>query len=152
MTNSPPDKSECIDVKAENIKANGIDTLILSFNGEWKNLEWFSCFAELKKKAQEASTDMPGTITVETGWNFRMMPNGSKGFEWLLISNDFALRIGKWAMSKTRPNIMAEIRSEMLWRLGAEESCSFISNMLSEMGFEISTIKPSREHIADEGT
>jgi hypothetical protein len=73
-----------------------------------------------------------------------MMPNGSKGFEWLLISNDFALKIGKWATSKTRPNIMAEIRSEMLWRLGAEESCSFISNIISEMGFEINIIKPSR--------
>jgi hypothetical protein len=144
MTNSPPDKSEVIDVTAADIKANGIDTLILSFNGEWKNLEWFSYFAELKKKSQEESINIPGMIKVETEWDFHMMPNGSKGFEWLLISNDFALKIGKWATSKTRPNIMAEIRSEMLWRLGAEESCSFISNMISEMGFEISIIKPSR--------
>lgn len=144
MTNSPPDKSGDIDMKAENIKATGIDTLVISFNGEWKNLEWFSYFSELKKTAQEASIDVPGTIKIETEWHFRMIPNGSKGFEWLLISNDFALRIGKWATSKTRPNIMAEIRSEMLWRLGAEESCSFISNMISEMGFEIAVIKPSR--------
>jgi hypothetical protein len=144
MTNSPPDKSEVIDITAADIKANGIDTLILSFNGEWKNLEWFSYFAELKKRAQETSIDVPGMIKGDSEWNFHMMPNGSKGFEWLLISNDFALKIGKWATSKTRPNIMAEIRSEMLWRVGAKESCSFISNMISEIGFEISIIKPSR--------
>jgi hypothetical protein len=144
MTNSPPDKSEIIDIAAADIKANGIDTLIISFNGEWKNLEWFTYFAELKKTAQEESIDSSGMIKAEKEWNFRMMPNGSKGFEWLLISDDFALKIGKWATSKTRPNIMAEIRSEMLWRLGAEESCSFITNMISGMGFEISVIKPSR--------
>jgi len=144
MTNSPPDKSEDIRITSENIKANGIDTLIISLNGVWKNLEWFSHFTELKKKAQEASLEVPGTIKTETEWNFRMMPNGARGYEWLLASNDFTLKIGKRATSKTRPNIMAEIRSEMLWRMGAKESCSFISEMLSEMGFEIAVIKPSR--------
>jgi hypothetical protein len=94
--------------------------------------------------AQEASENIPGKIKAVNEWEFTMMPNGAKGFEWLLISNDFALKIGKWATSKTRPNIMAEIRSEMLWRLGAEEACSFISKLFLEMGFEASVIKPSR--------
>jgi hypothetical protein len=144
MTNSHPDKSEMIVLRPEDIKTTGIDTLFISFNGEWKNLEWHSYFADLKKDAQERSMEVPGTIKAGIEWNFMMMPNGARGFEWILMSNDFTLKIGKWTTSKTRPNVMAEIRSEMLWRLGAEESCSIISKMLSEMGLEISVIKPSR--------
>ncbi len=38
---------------------------------------------------------------------------------------------------------MAEIRSEMLWHFGAEEACSFITNMLTELGLDIEVVKPS---------
>lgn len=144
MTNSPPSKLQLVDVSARNIKACGIDTLVISIYGEWKNLEWFSYFAELKKLAQESSNEVNGLIQTDSKWTFRIKPNGTEGFEWLLSSNDFTLKIGKWANIKTRPNVMAQIRSEMLWRIGARESSSYILNMLSEMGFEIKEVKPSR--------
>ena len=146
MTNSTPSKLTKEYVTSQHIKANGIDTLIISLNGEWKNLEWFSYFASLKQEAQESSLDVSGTIKTENleEWSFRIKPNGSQGFEWLLISNDFTLRIGKWATSKTRPNVMAELRSEMLWRLGPQTSCSYITTMLEAMGLDIAVVKPSR--------
>jgi len=147
MTNSHPDKSDEINITPENIKANGIDTLVISLNGVWKNLAWFSYFSELKKEAQEKSLDVTGRITTEPSgkeWAFIMRPNGSQGFAWLLVGNDFTLRIGQWAISKSRPNVMAEIRSEMLWRLGAQEACSFIIGLLAEMGIDIEVVKPSR--------
>lgn len=144
MTNSPPSKSESIQVSSGNIKASGIDTLVISLKGEWKNLEWFSYFADLKKTAQESSSDCSGKIHVNHEWSFQIKPNGTQGFEWILVSRDFTLKIGRWAKSKSRPNIMAEIRSEMLWRIGAKNSTDFIVSMLSEMGFEIEIVKPSR--------
>lgn len=145
MTNSPPDKQILVEVSSGNIKGSGIDTLIISFKGEWKNLEWFSYFAELKKSAQESSLEQTGIIkTGSQEWTFKIKPNGTQGFEWLLIGSDFTLKIGKWAVSKSRPNIMTEIRSEMLWKMGAQESASFIIDMISEMGFEIEIVKPSR--------
>jgi hypothetical protein len=147
MTNSHPDKSDYISLTSGNIKANGIDSLVISFNGVWKNLAWFSYFTDLKKEAQEKSLDVPGAIKTEPSgieWAFIMKPNGSQGFAWLLIGNDFTLRIGQWAESKSRPNVMAEIRSEMLWRVGAQEACSYIINLLVDMGLEIEVVKPSR--------
>ena len=146
MTNSHPYKSDDVHVTPENIKANGIDTLVISFNGVWKNLAWFSYFTELKKEAQEKSLDVPGTIKTEPSgkeWAFRMKPNGSQGYAWLLVGNDFTLRIGQWAISNLRPNVMAEIRSEMLWHFGAQEACSFIINLLTEMGLDIEVVKPA---------
>lgn len=144
MTNSPPYKQISVEISIENIRASGFDSLIISFNGQWKNLEWFSYFAQLKKSAQESSIDQPGIIKTEKDWTFKIKPNGTQGFEWLLTSSDFTLKIGKWAVSKSRPSIMAEIRSEMLWKMGAQESAFFIMDMISEMGFEIEIVKPSR--------
>ena len=146
MTNSHPYKSDDVHVTPENIKANGIDTLVISFNGVWKNLAWFSYFTELKKEAQEKSLDVPGKIKTEPSgkeWAFRMKPNGSQGYAWLLVGNDFTLRIGEWAIPKLRPNVMAEISSAMLWHFGAQEACSFIINLLTEMGLDIEVVKPA---------
>ena len=146
MNNMPPYKSDDIHVSSRNIKANGFDKLVIAVNGEWKNLAWFSFFSDLKKEAQDISLDVPGAIKTDSPieWSFRMKPNGANGFTWLLIGNDFNLKVGQWAISKERPNVMAEISAEMLWRLGAQEACSFITNLLEDMGLDIKTIKPSR--------
>lgn len=147
MTNSTPPKLIGVHVTPEHIKANGIDTLTFSVTGEWKSIEWFSYFASLKKEAQETSLEVPGTIRTDNlpeGWSFRMKPSGTDGYEWLLNSNDYTLRIGKWATATTKPNVIVEIRAETLWRLGTEEACSMILTMLSDMGIDIAVAKPSR--------
>jgi len=128
------------------VRAHGIDTMALSVTGIWKNHEWFSCFRKMKSEAQEQSEDVNGIINTGGGseWHFKMQPNGSHGYEWLLVSNDFVLRIGRWTTKHTRPNAMIEIRSEMLWRMGAVKAKNQIIDMLAGMGLEIETVKPSR--------
>jgi hypothetical protein len=135
--------------KTKNIKVlvSGVDSLFFSFMIEWKNEELFTYFDELKLKAQSVNADFPGSLKPTNEileWQFQMLPNGSRGYEWLLIGHDFALKIGKWQDMITRPNIMAEIRSETLWCLGLKESISYLIALLEGIGATIIECKLSR--------
>ncbi|MBU4261886.1 MAG: hypothetical protein KKC76_08430 [Proteobacteria bacterium] len=77
-------------------------------------------------------------------WLCTIKPHGSKGHEWVLTGSEFTLTIGNWLEPKSRPSIMAEIRSETLWRLGPNESVDFLMHILVQAGASIETVKPSR--------
>lgn len=127
--------------------ASGVDSLVLSFKIEWNNDELFPYLTELKALAQSVSDAFPGSLKPTNEipeWQFQMKPNGSNGYEWLLIGHDFALRIGKWEDIITRPNIMAEIRSEALWHLGAKQAVSYLIALLEGIGAKIVECKLSR--------
>ena len=71
-------------------------------------------------------------------------PFGSKGYSWILTSNDYALKIGDWSEVRSRPSIMVEIRSETLLRMGPENAVLWILELISGIGTKIISVKPSR--------
>lgn len=129
------------------ILTSGIDSLVLSFKIEWNNEEIFLYLSGQKEKAKSMDADLACIIKPSNGipeWQFLMKPNGARGYEWLLTGHDYALKIGKWKEMITRPNIMAEIRSETLWALGVDASISYLQALIEGIGGQIRECKISR--------
>jgi hypothetical protein len=77
-------------------------------------------------------------------WLCIIKPFGSKGYEWILEGNDYRLTIGHWLNPKSRPSIMAEIRSETLWRIGPQQAADFLKHILISSGAKALFFKVSR--------
>jgi hypothetical protein len=143
MTNSPPDNVKIEDYK---ILSSGIDTLYLALYVEWKS-NIFIYLDELKEKAKNSDHEIEGILKSEENskeLKFNIKPYGSKGYSWILLSNDYALKIGNWSEVRTRPSIMIEIRSEALLRMGADNAVLWILELIKSLGTTIIWIKPSR--------
>jgi hypothetical protein len=126
---------------------SGIDTLVLAIDVTWKDGKLLSYLEDLKKKAKELGTELPGVIgnaDQPDEWKFMMRPYGTKGYSWLLVGREFTLRIGNWMRLKPRPSIMAEIRSETLWSQSPPKAVRRIVNLLAGAGALIMSVKPSR--------
>lgn len=148
MTNSPPAKVKQANyAQVYKILASGVDTLVLSFKVEWKKEDLFTELDDMKQTAQERKQEF-GTF-LQYGenskyWVFNMLPNGSKGYQWILSGRDYTLKIGQWLKDISRPNIMAEVRSETLWRLGLEDAISCLVEIIEGIGGQIIECKLSR--------
>ena len=146
-TISPPDNVNADPPTPFNVLGSGIDSLVLAIDVTWKDETFFSYLAELKTKAQTNSQDWPGEIEAEKGlgkWRFAVKAHGSEGYEWLVVSNEFALKIGNWLEPQSRPSVMAEIRSEALWRIGVQECVAALSFLLRGAGAKELLFMPSR--------
>ncbi len=144
MTNSPPANVKIEDYQ---VLASGIDTLYLAIYLSWNNINLFTYFDQLKDKSKESDQDAEGLLKTEDSskeWKFNIKPHGSKGFTWILVSNDYVLKIGNWIDPRSRPSVMVEIRSEALWRMGAENAFLWILELIKGIGTYIIEIKPSR--------
>jgi hypothetical protein len=126
---SPP-----LNVKNDNpptIRAlsSGIDTLYLTLNVDWSGSGFLSHLATLKTSAIESDKAVPGQIE---DWLYLVQPYGRRGYEWLLESSEYTLRIGSWDIPKaSKPSVIIEIRSEPLWRLGPEKAAGRILSLIS---------------------
>ena len=144
MTNSPPAK---VNLSNYQILSSGIDTLYLSLDVTWDNDEVFNYLDTLKEEAKTSDKEVPGIFRTKDGsqeWLFIIKPHGAKGFAFILTSNDYTLKIGKWLNPQSRPSIMVEIRSETLWRMGTKASVEWIKGLISGIGASIRPVKPSR--------
>lgn len=133
-------------VKIE-VLSSGIDTVVLSFDVGWKDTELFKYLEEIKKLAQESSVDYPGSLPhfkQNEKWPFVIKPNGSKGYSWILVNNDYTFKIADRQEPGTRPNMMAEIRSEALWRLGPQEAIEIADKLIQASQGLVVEAKPSR--------
>ncbi len=144
VTNSPPDN-----VKEYNYQviASGIDTLYLALDVNWRNADIFNYLEALKEQAKNEDKDIEGIFKSRDGsaeWKFNIKPHGIKGYSWILISNDYALKIGNWLKPQSRPSVMVEIRSEVLWRMGSRQAVDWIINMILGMSAGVVSVKPSR--------
>jgi hypothetical protein len=113
----------------------------------WKDDSFFTDLHELKEKAKEYSLDYQGSIKhfhPEEVWPFIIKPNGTKGFSWILSGADFTYKIANSMEPNSRPNVMIEIRSEALWRLGPEEVIKIAFSIIEVNGGHIIEAKPSR--------
>lgn len=148
MSITPPAKVNInCNSKEIRILASGVDTLILSVYLEWNNTEIFQYFNSLKETARTLNVNSIGEIlNNETSdrWPFEMKPHGSKGYAWLLLGKDYSLKIGNWTERSFSPNIMIEIHSETLWRLGVDDAVSRIINIIENMETVITDVNLSR--------
>ncbi|MFC1580890.1 hypothetical protein ACFL4N_08260 [Thermodesulfobacteriota bacterium] len=102
-----------------NVLTSGIDTLVLALDVAWKDENLFENLRHMKDIAKEEEQDRPIKITaLDYEWKFLLRPFGARGYEWMLISKNFNLRIANCLEPKSRPNVMVEIGSESLWKNG----------------------------------
>jgi len=131
----------------KNILASGIDSLVISTDTVWQDDSIFTVLDELKEKAKQNSIDYQGQIKhfkPDEVWPFTIKPNGTKGFSWIISGADFTYKIANSIKPNSRPNVMIEIRSEALWRLGPEEVIKISLNIIEANGGHIIEAKPSR--------
>lgn len=145
-TISPPAKVKIEDSPAQ-VLASGIDSLNLAIDVHWLSTELFSYLSILKETAKNTRKDTLGFFVLENDkdqWPFQVKPHGKNGYEWMLTNKEFTLVIGSWKRPQSKPSVLAEIRSETLWHLGAENAVEKIIEILLSQGGTRITIKPSR--------
>jgi hypothetical protein len=131
----------------KNILSSGVDSLVISLNIDWRDTAFFAILDDLKEKAKQYSLDYQGHIkhfNPEEVWPFTIKPHGPKGFAWILSGSDFSYKIANSPEPGSRPNVMIEIRSEALWRLGPEEVIKIALSLIEANGGHIIEAKPSR--------
>lgn len=146
MTISPPSNVKLLDGEPARILAANIDTLRITFDVEWQSERTLEKLAELKNSAAADEKDATGGIKPSEGaeWVFLIRPFGRDGYEWLLDSSEYALSIGNWMNPKTRPSIIADIRSETLWTHGPAEAVERLRSLIDAMQGKIVREKVSR--------
>ena len=147
MTISPPAKVKPEEGFSPEVLASGIDSLVLAINVEWSRDSLFLYLAKMKALAKEKAQQQ--TVILKARKNIGEMPiyiqpHGTNGYEWLLSNNICTLLIGKSLTPGSRPSLMAEIRSETLWRVGVKETIAALLSILENYGAEKILIKPSR--------
>jgi hypothetical protein len=75
---------------------------------------------------------------------FNVQPFGKEGYEWMLRSRDVVLRIGNWLHPQSRPSMIIEMSSEMLWRVGAECAVDTVLVLVESLGARIEKVRASR--------
>lgn len=126
---------------------SGIDTLVLALEILWKDSSFFDSLSQIKEKAKTEDRSVPAVIWYRCGkekWLFNVNPYGTRGYEWLLTSKEFNLRIGNYLEPETRPSVMVEIGSEALWRIGPLEIYERVIDLLEEKGGHVQKAKVSR--------
>ena len=133
--------------KVKNVLASGIDSLVLSIDAAWKDNSFFTFLEELEEKAKQNNTDYQGQLkhfNPDELWPFTIKPHGTKGFSWLISGNDLTYKIANSREPGSRPNVMIEVRSEALWRLGAEETVNIALKLIKANGGHLVEEKISR--------
>ncbi len=137
MTISPPANvmsEEC------RVLASGVDTLYVSFDLMWEQTDFLDLLRDVKERAVENEREGELWLGVgegKDGWAANVKPFGVQGYEWLLTSADFNIRIGNWLEPSSRPSARVEISSEALWRMGVETVCSRVVRIFQTAGASI---------------
>jgi len=120
MTISPPPKVNSLGLKPFQVLASGVDTLYLAVDIIWQDESFFTYLNEYKSLAKESTSEYPVTLSNKDQTDkclFLIKPHGTEGYEWLLLGNEYTLKVGNWLKPIARPNII-QAHSETLWRLG----------------------------------
>lgn len=123
---------------------SGIDSLYLAIDIVWSSSSFLEHLEKVKAVAKEFGADCPLYLDTDQDLAFMVRPFGSNGYSWLLVSKEYALRIGEWLTPGSRPSVLVEIRSETLWRYAPSQAYQRILTYLENHGARITTIKPSR--------
>jgi hypothetical protein len=125
----------------------GVDSLVVAIDINWTTNKLFSYLESLKLQAKNQIGEYPGVLRSEDGcdeWHFNIKAHGVRGYEWLLDSREFTLRVGNWKTPQSRPSVMAEIRSEALHTRGPGDGVNRIIGLLEDARGSVVRIKASR--------
>lgn len=130
------------------VLASNIDTLVLSIDVSWPTSDFLDHLelskAIAKDEGKPVALPMPwGQTNEEAIFNIR--PHGSSsGHAYLIYSNDFTLAIGSWLRPISRPSIMAQLHSEILWREGPKKAVATLIELIRKQGASIVKVRVSR--------
>jgi hypothetical protein len=146
MTISPPSNVVLGLDEPARVLAQGVDTLVLAIDLEWRSDVFFELLSELKIEAKAGEGSATGKLETGEGgqWLFNVRPNGAEGYEWLLSSKALNMSIGNWSEPKQRPSAMVTIASETLWAHGVAGSVAWVKLLLSAAEADVIRIKVSR--------
>ncbi len=114
-----PDKQPITFGAAGKVLACGFDTIWVSLGLVWHNENFFNLLTRLKNDAHAQGVAMPGVMEANgLRWVFNLEPRGAIGFEWLLKSRDFDVKMIRSRTMIQRPSAVVEIRSATLWQKG----------------------------------
>jgi hypothetical protein len=146
-TISPPANVKTYNPNEFQVIAHGIDTLYLAIYVNWLSKDFFDYLAKMKSLAIENGSDETIILSDDQGSYEHLIsirPHGTTGYEWLLIGKEFTLKIGNWLEPIGRPSVMAEIRSELLWRMGPNDAVNHVLIMIEDQEALVSAVKTSR--------
>ena len=125
-TNSPPAKRLLLS-DAGYALASGVDSMTLAVDFFWQ-------------------CPMPGVINAlgESPWAFEVKQFGKEGYQWLITSPEYSIKLGKWVEPRARPSAMIDFRSETLWIRGVVEAIDRILNLFKSIGAYAGNVKLSR--------
>jgi len=147
MTISPPAKVKKPGCDSAEVLSYNLDTLYLAIDIEWLTPHFFKKLEEWKTYATNTRESYPTKlIPYPSGqaWKCLVRRHGSAGYEWLLESSEYFLKIGNWSSPISKPSVIVEIRSETLWRLGPDNAIKRVLKILRGQGAKFTSIKPSR--------
>jgi hypothetical protein len=76
---------------------------------------------------------------------FNVQPQGTKGgYSYLLTGGGLSLRVGHWVEPGSRPGVVAELGSELLWTLGPHAATDWVRSLIVGQGGHVERIKASR--------
>lgn len=155
MTNRPPSNVKNVNRvsgDSENrtdspcVLAHGIDSLVVSMQVEWADRRTFDRLADLMAEARSDKAEVPVVLACDGGDEslMNLQPHGSGGYAWLLISNEWSIKIGDWLQPQQRPSVVVEVRSETLWTHGPDSCVQRVRALIETAGGEVSEVRVSR--------
>lgn len=111
----------------------GIDTLVMGFYISKFNLtdENYIDLNAAKELAKAPAFKSSGHLINFQKIDLLMSPAGKKPYTYVLISEDFTLKLAKEVSNGRFPEVFIEVRSQFLWRLGYRHIYTFLKEWVS---------------------
>jgi len=146
-TLSPPAKRLQVFKDSGHVLASGTDGLVLAVDLVWRDEQFFKKLDRLKKEAILKKKNVPLHLKSIDGAHeitFEVLPHGKQGYEWMLHSPEYDIRLGAWLRPTDRPSAMIELRSSALWLHGVIEAADRLALLLQGAGAFVDVAKVSR--------
>jgi hypothetical protein len=131
-------------VEVKDVFLVGIDTLKVGYHLSGSLTEEDSqALKAAKAKSQERQFDSGGCPMAFHGYRFRLLPKGSRGYEWILQNDDVNIQLAsEFNDGQSFPEAMVTYRSGYLWRdgwLAAEKHTrTWLKTFLNVVGEKVS--------------
>jgi len=123
------------------VLTSGVDSIVLALDLHWRGDKFFRQLHELQQDARDHKRPAPGQMQTKDQAHavmFEVLEHGSDGYQWIINSTEWSIKLGSWLQPQSRPNAMVTLRSESLWLHGVVESIDRLSELLRSVeGFII---------------
>lgn len=111
----------------------GIDTLVIGFYISKFNLteDDYNFLNTAKELAKAPAFKSSGKLINFKNIDFVISPAGKKPYTYVLLNNDFTLRLAQKVSNGRFPEVFIELRSQFLWKLGYRQVYDFIKEWVN---------------------